>query len=101
MHDRYTETPEYLALLRGSLRMMDVPKIHLLVVGLPVALLVARKAKLEKAMTGTHDVGGGRKVTVHKAMVVAQPQGALVYFSSVAGKIERIAGEQSLVIDPG
>lgn len=101
MHDRYTETPEYLALLRGALRMMEVPEIHLLVVGLPVALLVARKAKLEKAMTGTHDVGGGRKVTVHKAMAVAQPQGALVYFSSVAGKMDRIAGEQSLVIDPG
>ena len=35
MHDRYTETPEYLALLRGALRMMKVSEIHLLVVGLP------------------------------------------------------------------
>ncbi len=101
MHDRYTETPEYLALLRGALRMMKVPEVHLLVVGLPVALLVARKSKLERAMTGTHDVGGGRKVVVHKAMAVAQPQGALVYFASVAGKMDRIAAEQSLVIDPG
>lgn len=101
MHDRYTETPEYLALLRGALRMMKVPEVHLLVVGLPVALLVARKARLERAVTGTHDVGGGRRVVVHKAMAVAQPQGALLYFSSVAGKMDRIAGEQSLVIDPG
>lgn len=101
MHDRYTETPEYLALLRGALRMMNVPEIHLLVVGLPVALLVARKAKLERAMMGTHDVGGGRRVLVHKAMAIAQPQGALLFFSSVAGKMDRIASEQSLVVDPG
>ncbi|MDR7092841.1 MULTISPECIES: PRTRC system protein D [Comamonadaceae] len=101
MHDRYTETPEYLALLRGALRMMKVSEIHLLVVGLPVALLAARKAKLERAMTGTHDVGGGRRVVVHKTMAVAQPQGALVYFASVAGKMDRIAGENSLVLDPG
>ncbi|MFT3815567.1 MAG: PRTRC system protein D [Acidovorax sp.] len=101
MHDRYTETPEYMALLRGALRMMKVPEIHLLVVGLPVALLVARKSKLERAMMGTHDVGGGRRVVVHKAIAVAQPQGALVYFASVAGKMDRIAAEQSLVIDPG
>jgi len=101
MHDRYSETPEYLALLRGALRMMKVPEVHLLVVGLPVALLAARKAKLERAMAGTHDVGGGRRVVVHKAMAVAQPQGALVYFASVAGKMDRIAAEHSLVIDPG
>lgn len=101
LHDRYSETPEYLALLRGALRMMKVPEIDLLVVGLPVALLVARKAALERAMVGQHDVGGGRRVMVRKAMAVAQPQGALVRFASVAGKMDRIAGEESLVIDPG
>ncbi|MFT3815702.1 MAG: hypothetical protein QM740_20440 [Acidovorax sp.] len=35
MHDRYTETPEYLALVHGALRMMKVPTIDLLVVGFP------------------------------------------------------------------
>ncbi len=101
MHDRYTDTPEYLALLRGALRMMKVGEIHLLVVGLPVALHAARKAALERAMTGTHDVGGGRRVAVRKVLAVAQPQGALVRFASVAGKMDRIGEEQSLVIDPG
>lgn len=101
MHDRYSEAPEYMALLRGALRMMKLPEIDLLVVGLPVALLLARKAKLERAMTGTHDVGSGKRVVVHKVLAIAQPQGALVYFSSVAGKMEKIANELSLVIDPG
>jgi plasmid segregation protein ParM len=101
LHDRYTETPEYAALLRGALGMMKVGAIDLLVVGLPVAALSAKKAALEKAMTGKHEVGGGRTVTVRKALAVAQPQGALVYYASLHQKLKAIEQEQSLIIDPG
>lgn len=101
MHDRYIETPEYAALLRGALSMMKVETIDLLVVGLPVAVFVSKKAALEKAMTGRHDVGGGRNVTVRKALAVAQPQGALVYYASLHQKLKAIEHEQSLIIDPG
>lgn len=101
MHDRYTETPEYSALLRGALGMMKVTTIDLLVVGLPVAALAAKKAALEKAMTGKHEVGGGRTVTVRKALAIAQPQGALVYYASLHQKMKAIEHEQSLIIDPG
>jgi plasmid segregation protein ParM len=101
MHDRYTDTPEYAALLRGALGLMKLDRIDLLVVGLPVAAFVAKKATLEKAMVGTHEVGGGRTVTVHQALAVAQPQGALVYYASLHQKIRTIANEQSLIIDPG
>lgn len=101
MHDRYTETPEYLALLRGALNQMKVPAIDLLVVGLPVAAFLAKKAALEKAMTGKHEVGGGQTVTVRKALAVAQPQGALVYYASLHEKLKTIEHEQSLIIDPG
>jgi len=101
MHDRYTETPEYLALLRGALHQMKVPAIDLLVVGLPVAAFFAKKAALEKAMTGKHDVGGGHTVTVRQALAIAQPQGALVYYASLHEKLKTIAHEQSLIIDPG
>ena len=101
MHDRYIETPEYAALLRGALSMMKVETIDLLVVGLPVAVFVSKKVALEKAMTGRHDVGGGRIVTVRKALAVAQPQGALVYYASVHQKLKAIEHEQSLIIDPG
>jgi plasmid segregation protein ParM len=48
LHDEYTETPEYMALLRGALSMMKVSHIDLLVVGLPVALFTVKKAALEK-----------------------------------------------------
>ena len=101
MHDRYTETPEYAALLRGALSLMKVSTIDLLVVGLPVAAFTAKKTALEKAMTGQHEVGGGRTVRVRKALAVAQPQGALVYYASLHQKLKAIEHEQSLIIDPG
>lgn len=101
LHDEYTESPEYIALLRGALSMMKVPHIDLLIVGLPVALFTLKKAALEKAMVGNHQVGGGKTVTVAKAMAVAQPQGALVHYAAEHQKIETIGTEQSLVIDPG
>jgi plasmid segregation protein ParM len=101
LHDEYTETPEYMALLRGALSMMKVSRIDLLVVGLPVALFAVKKAALEKAMTGRHDIGGGKFVTVAKALAVAQPQGALVHYASEHQKMAEIGHEQSLIIDPG
>lgn len=101
MHDHFTDTPEYLALLRGALRMMNVPVIDLLVVGLPVALLTLRKTSLEKVMTGIHDVGGGKRVEVKKAMVMAQPQGALVYYATATNRLAAMKDQPSLVVDPG
>jgi plasmid segregation protein ParM len=101
LHDEYTESPEYMALLRGALGLMKVPHVDLLIVGLPVALFSLKKAALEKAMVGSHPVGGGKTVTVVKAMAVAQPQGALVYYADEHKKMTTIGAEQSLVIDPG
>ena len=98
LHDRYTETPGYTALLRGALALMKIPSIDLLVVGLPVSHFMGKKAALEKAVTGTHDVGGGKAVIVRKALVVAQPQGALVYYAATHQKLATIEHEQSLPI---
>ena len=101
LHDDYTESPEYMALLRGALAMMKLPQIDLLVVGLPVALLALKKIAMERAMTGTHQLAGGRAVTVRKALAVAQPQRALVHYAAEHEKMATIGSELSLVIDPG
>ena len=101
MHDGYTETPEYLALLRGALALMKQPTIDLLVVGLPVAALATKKTALEKAVTGSHDIGSGKNVVVRKALAIAQPQGALVDFAVQHEKMAVIEREQSLILDPG
>ena len=80
---------------------MKVPSIDLPVVGRPVSHFMGTKAALEKAVTGAHDVGGGRTVIVRKALVVAQPQGALVYYAATHQKMAMIEHGQSLIIDPG
>ena len=101
LHDEYTESPEYMALLRGALALMKQPSIDLLVVGLPVTALTTKKATLEKVVTGTHDIGNGKTVVVRKALAIAQPQGALVDFAVQHGKSSTIEREQSLILDPG
>src|SRR2546427_11245176 len=47
LNDQFAESHAYLALLRGALYYMRVERIDLLVVGLPVAAFLARKASLE------------------------------------------------------
>lgn len=100
-HDRYVETPEYLALMRGALRYMNVPHIDVLVVGLPVSLFASKRQALERLASGRHEVEPGRFVTVGKALVLAQPQGALVTYAHQAKRMGEIAHEHSLVLDPG
>ena len=42
----------------------DIPDYEVMtMVGLPVALFAVKKAALEKAMTGRHEIGGGKAVT--------------------------------------
>lgn len=99
LHDGYTHTPEYRALAAGALHYMKVDRVDLLVVGLPVAQYLVRRAALEKAMTGAFDVGRRRHVVVHRALAVAQPQGAL--FEYAMSQPESLALGRSLVIDVG
>lgn len=101
IHGDYVDSPQYLALARGALRMMKLDVIDLLVVGLPVAHFAAKKAALEKLMAGRHDVGGGKAVLVRHALVMAQPNGALVDYAAQHQKIEAMQNDHSLVIDPG
>lgn len=100
-HDRFIDTPEYLALLRAALRYMKVDEIDLLVVGLPVALFASKRGALEKLAAGRHEVAAGRFVTVRKALAVAQPQGALVQFAAQTQNLTQLSKQLNLVVDPG
>jgi plasmid segregation protein ParM len=99
-HDDYMRTPEYRAFTAGALHFMRVDRVDLLVLGLPVAHYMARRAELERSMTGTFEVGKKKKVEVRKVLVVAQPQGALYGAFGNAAGAERKRG-RSLVIDAG
>ncbi len=102
-HDRYTETPEYLALTRAAMTYMNVPRIDLLIVGLPVAStkLAAIATEVEKRLTGNHEIGGDRRVLVKRVKALAQPAGALMYYGASHNKFDEIKDDRSLIIDPG
>lgn len=101
MHDGYTDSPAYRAFVCAAMNSMKVDEIDALVLGLPVATFLQKKAALERAWSAEFDVGDGRKVRIRKTIVLAQPMGALAYYAHASGKLERLAKEQSLVIDPG
>lgn len=102
MHDGYCETPEYLALLRGALAYMKVDTIDLLVVGLPVSTFKTKRQGLERRLRGVHVLTGpAHTVTVRRAKVVAQPQGALLHFGTVNNKMAEVNSATNLVVDPG
>ena len=99
-HDGFTETHEYKALMAGALHYMKVDKVDLLVVGLPVAQYIAKRSALERALTRTYDLGGGKRVDVGRVLVMAQPQGALIDYAHREGE-EALAKGRSLVVDVG
>ncbi|MBB3121736.1 PRTRC system protein D [Pseudoduganella violacea] len=102
-HDRYSDAPEYLALLLGALHAMQLERIDLLVIGLPVATYKLKRqvAALERRLTGEHALGKGRKVTVRRAKAIAQPAGALMYYGLMQHRVAQLRKERSLIVDPG
>ncbi len=100
LHDGYPQTPEYRAFTAGALHYMKVETVDLLVVGLPVAQFLAKRAALQKAMTGTFEVGRKRNIVVKKVLVVPQPQGALFWYAAQSGKMETMQ-RKTLVMDVG
>lgn len=102
-HDRYTETPEYLALVLGALHYMQVDAIDLLIVGLPVATFKLKRhvAALERRLAGEHEMGKGRKIQVRRVKAIAQPAGALMYYGLMQNRVAQLRKERSLIVDPG
>lgn len=102
-HDRYAETPEYLALVLGALHFMQVDAIDLLIVGLPVATFKMKRhvAALERRLTGDHALGKGRRTQVKRVKAIAQPAGALMYYGLVQNRVAQLRKERSLIVDPG
>lgn len=101
MHDGYIDTPQYKALVKGALHYMNDDRIDLLVMGLPVRHLIAKRAMLEKAWQGEHEIATGRRVVIDKVRVFAQPQGALAYYSVTTRSSGVTKHDLNLVIDPG
>jgi plasmid segregation protein ParM len=101
LDDGYTDSPEYLALVRGALRLMRVGHVDLLVVGLPVALFRQRRLSLERRLTGDHPVGEGAAVTVKSVKALAQPVGALLSAAIENEALRHLRNARNLIVDVG
>jgi plasmid segregation protein ParM len=101
LDDGYAETSEYLALVRGALRLMHVSHVDLLAVGLPVALYRQRRQALEARLCGAHSVGQGATVTVDAVKVFAQPVGALLDASVGNEALRHLQAARTLIVDAG
>jgi plasmid segregation protein ParM len=102
LHDGFADTPHYRALVAGALHYMKVDAVDLLVLGLPVALFLAKRAALERFAGQTLDVGRKRTTRIGRVLVLAQPQGALyAYATQLGSSAAAVAQGRSLVIDVG
>jgi plasmid segregation protein ParM len=101
LDDSYAETPEYLALVRGALRLMGVNRVDFLMVGLPVALFRQRRHALERRLVGRHTLGDGHSVSVRNVKVLAQPVGALASAAIEREELQHLKGARNLIVDPG
>ncbi|MHB8697672.1 MAG: PRTRC system protein D [Sulfuricaulis sp.] len=101
LHEGYTRTPEYLALLRGALHYMSVKEIDLLIVGLPVSHLNTNARDLVSRMTGLHNTGNGKTVSVRSVKVIAQPIGGFIDYAWHNDLFDKVDNQMSLIIDPG
>jgi plasmid segregation protein ParM len=101
LHRDFVDTPEYLALLRGALSYMQVSRIDLLVVGLPVSWLNTKSSELKARLTGDHLVRDGSVVKVEKVLVLAQPLGGFIDHALSSGLYGQLRETRNLVIDPG
>ncbi|HET9644217.1 MAG TPA: PRTRC system protein D [Burkholderiaceae bacterium] len=101
LDDTYVLTDPYLALVRGALRQMRVPRVDLLIVGLPVSLFKKRRAELEKRLQGEHDLGDDTAVHVARVKAMAQPMGAFLSYAVPHAQRDAMLRERNVIVDPG
>ncbi|KDR40791.1 PRTRC system protein D [Caballeronia glathei] len=99
LSEDFCTTPNYAALLGGSLRYARITEVDRLVLGLPVHSIAKYSAGLRESFTGALKFGHGA-VQVGSVKVVPQPLGSLVSFSEYGGsRFDR--DNAHLVIDVG
>lgn len=107
-HENYPSTPEYRALYLAALARFGVPKINLLVTGLPVNQCFGpdgerRKKALAQAMKGRKNINSMTTVEVERVIVIPQPIGTFmgVVADPKYASLAQSDHLQTLVIDAG
>lgn len=101
LHNDYINTVQFRALLYGALDAMQVPRIDLLVVGLPVHLHETHSARLEDLLVGVHEIRPGVKVEVASALIPMQPLGGFIAHIDDRKQWASLPQKIYLLVDPG
>jgi plasmid segregation protein ParM len=103
LHEDYPSTRTYRALFLAALSVCGLSRVSHLVTGLPTShyLDEKRRKALTDRLTGAHEIAPGKRVTVDKVTVIAQPAGAYMDFVSQTKDLDIIQEGRVLIIDPG
>lgn len=108
----FSTTEEYLALVRGALYNMAVPKIDMLIVGLPMNTFHAHKDGLRNRLICAHAIPNPRQklnphadkatvVEVVDVRVLPQPVGAFYSYTLPRNLYDQMSDETNLILDVG
>ena len=97
----FTATEDYRLLFRAALSYLDLGKIDMLVMGLPISLVSSKKQKVQELAEGKHELANGQEVLVNNCIVVAQPIGSLIHYAKQFGKGDTYQNQRHLIIDAG
>jgi plasmid segregation protein ParM len=79
LDDRFAETPEYVALVLGVLKLLGAKKTEMLVLGLPVSAYGSKRKSLVENMEG-HLGGESFLAYIEKVWVLPQPLGSYLSY---------------------
>ncbi|UIF89192.1 PRTRC system protein D [Cupriavidus sp. UYPR2.512] len=99
LSEDYVTTPNYAALLAGSLHYANASEVDRLVLGLPVHNTHKYAAFLKDRFTGTHNFGWGN-VQINSVLPLPQPLGTLITYIQQSGN-KYDPDNAYLVIDVG
>ncbi len=99
----YAKTSAYEAMLRGALHFMNIDKLDLLVLGLPVSIYDGEEigSFLKNKYTGRIEITPGSFIEIADVWILPQPSGGMFYYGSTNETYARIDGKNNLLIDPG
>lgn len=94
--ENWSQAPNYQAVMMGALHYMDVDKIDLLVLGLPVHQYLSedRCNALSEKYTGKFELPNNRTVSISKVAVRPQPLGGYIDFGNHIGSLNKLIEEK-------
>lgn len=101
LKEDYCLSENYRALVYGALLSMGLPKLDVLVLGLPMSTWKGFKDRLAELMTGKHKINEHFSVEIGKVIVAPQPLGGFYDHGLGINQFRAMKEQINLIVDPG